>query len=314
MEEMEKRRILVIINPRAAKGRAGGSADDIAEAFTRHGLDADCRLTEHAGHALTLAREASSQGYGTVVAAGGDGCVNEAVSGIMEDGAKVTMGVIPIGRGNDFAWVAGIPRKLDEAVELVAQGQGQPIDVGYIEGGIFPGGRYFLNGAGFGFEPAINFKAASYAHLNGMPSYIVAFFHCLMHIPQPYHLRMTVDGQSFELSSQQVSVANGRRMGSAFLLTPNAILDDGLLDIVYASRPVNRRQVIPMVLSFFRGTQLETCSFMEQKRGREVVIESREGMKVHVDGEFVADDARRCLVRILPGALRLHYSTAGRLR
>ncbi|MBO8443631.1 MAG: hypothetical protein IAC42_07750, partial [Spirochaetes bacterium] len=139
------------------------------------------------------------------------------------------------------------------------------------------------------------------------------FFHCLMHIPQPYHLKMTVDGQSFELSSQQVSVANGRRMGSAFLLTPNAILDDGLLDIVYASRPVNRRQVIPMVLSFFKGTQLETCSFMEQKRGREVIIESLEGMKVHVDGEFVADDARRCLVRILPGALRLHYVNAGAL-
>ena len=260
-----------------------------------------------------MAREASSQGYDTVVAAGGDGCVNEVVPGIMEDGAKVRMGVIPIGRGNDFAWVAGIPRKLDEAVELVAQGQALPIDVGYIEGGIFPCGRYFLNGAGFGFEPAINFKAASYTHLNGMPSYIVAFFHCLMHIPQPYHLKMTVDGQSFELSSQQVSVANGRRMGSAFLLTPNAILDDGLLDIVYASRPVNRRQVIPMVLSFFKGTQLETCSFMEQKRGREVIIESLEGMKVHVDGEFVADDARRCLVRILPGALRLHYVNAGAL-
>ena len=78
-------------------------------------------------------------------------------------------------------------------------------------------------------------------------------------------------------------------MGSAFILAPHARLDDGLLDIVYASYPVRRRDVIPMVLSFLRGTQLEKCRFMEEKRGREVMIRSdRPELVIHTEGEFLS--------------------------
>ena len=67
--------------------------------------------------------------------------------------------------------------------------------------------------------------------------------------------------------------------------------------------------MIPMVLSFFRGTQLEKCSFMQEERGREVLIESaEENMKIHTDGELVSLSAGRCLVRLLPSSLNLHYT------
>ena len=215
MTRMDGRRICVILNPNASKGRGARSRVRIQEAFRSHGADVRILVTERSGQAEMLALQACGEGYDVVVVAGGDGTVNEVVNGIMRSGRDVSMGIIPIGRGNDFAWIAGIPHDIPSAVSLVARGCAKRIDVGYLEGGLYPQGRYFLNGTGFGFEPSINFKAGEYRHLNGMPSYIVAFFHCLIHLPRPYELKITIDGSPFELKSQQVSVCNGRRMGSA---------------------------------------------------------------------------------------------------
>ena len=297
----------VIINPNASKGRGEKKIGRIKACFEKNGIGADYFITTAAGDGEKAAYEACIKGYPTIIVCGGDGSINEAVNGVMRSGKDVAFGIIPTGRGNDFAWFAGIPTDIEDAVSLIVKSEPKRIDVGYLEGGNFPQGRYFLNGTGFGFEPAINFRAGDYKHLNGMPSYIVAFFHCLLHLPRPYELTMTVDGKDYHLSTQQVSVSNGRRMGSAFILTPNALLDDGLLDIVYACRPVNRRQVIPMVLSFFRGTQLEKCDFMKEVKGKEVIItSSEENMKIHTDGEMVALEAKSCLVRLLASALRLY--------
>ena len=229
-------KVCVIVNPNSAKGKGAKCIGKIERAFEKAGIRAEILVTGKAGDAEAMSLQACLSGFGTVVAAGGDGCVNEVVNGIMKSGRKVSMGIIPTGRGNDFAWVAGIPREIEKAVTLIACGTARLIDTGYLEGGVFKDGHYFLNGTGFGFEPAINFTAASYRHLNGMVSYIMAFFHCLIHIPAPYELELEVDGKKQNLCSQQISVCNGRRMGSAFILAPNAILDDGLLDIVYATR------------------------------------------------------------------------------
>lgn len=304
-------KVCVIVNPNSAKGKGAKCIGKIERAFEKAGIRAEILITGKAGDAEAMSLQACLSGFGTVVAAGGDGCVNEVVNGIMKSGRKVSMGIIPTGRGNDFAWVAGIPREIEKAVTLIACGTARLIDTGYLEGGVFKDGHYFLNGTGFGFEPAINFTAASYRHLNGMVSYIMAFFHCLIHIPAPYELELEVDGKKQNLCSQQISVCNGRRMGSAFILAPNAILDDGLLDIVYATRPVTRRQLLPMVISFFRGTQLEKCSFMSQLRGRSVRITSRRrDLIIHTDGEFVSRDEEKCLVRIIPSSLSLFYGRA----
>ena len=307
---MLQKDILLIINPNASKGKGRHRAHEIRELLAGYGRACTVAYTREPGHARNLARRGASYGYRVIVAAGGDGTVNEVLNGIMHSGVSgISMGIIPIGRGNDFAWMAGIPCDIEQAVHLIARRQARKIDVGYLEGGRFPSGRYFLNGTGFGFEPAINFKAGEYRHLNGMPSYIVAFFHCLLHLPASYKVKMTIDGKEFNFESQQISVSNGRRMGSAFILAPHAVLDDGLLDIVFSNRPVVRREVIPMVFSFFRGTQLEKCSFMQEERGREVIIESAEdNMKIHTDGELVSLSAGRCLVRLLPSSLNLHYT------
>lgn len=305
-------RVCVIANPNASKGRGRRGIASIVSEFGKHGILAEVKETGAVGDAQRLALEACLEGFRTVVAAGGDGCVNEVANGILKSGKSVHMGIVPLGRGNDFAWFAGIPTSIDKSVSLIAEGSPSLVDVGYLECDSLSEGRFFLNGTGIGFEPAINFKAASYRHLNGMPSYIVAFFHCLMHLPKAYVLTVALDGEEWKMKSQQVSISNGRRMGSAFILAPYAQFDDGLIDLVYAKHPVTRRLVIPMVMNFFRGTQLEKCPFMEMKRGRCVEVRSAESdMVIHTDGEFVSLNASWCRVTVRVASLSLFHGRPG---
>lgn len=309
---MLEKDILLIINPNASKGRGRKSAKLIQSIFKERGRQCTVAYTKGSGHAAILARKGVQYEYKVIIAAGGDGTVNEVLNGIMSSGkaSGITMGIIPIGRGNDFAWCAGIPRTLDGAIDLIIRGSARPVDVGICRGTDHPDGMYFLNGTGFGFEPMVNFRAMEYSKLNGMLSYMVAFFYILRHFPKPYHLRISIDdGSEFELDTQQLSVLNGKRMGASFILGPSAKINDGVFDVFYANRPFNTRtDLIIAVLEFFRGSHIkdrERFSYMNAKRIR---IASEEPLVfAHSDGEVFTKRGTDFFVEILPGALKLIY-------
>ena len=100
----ERDKVFVIINPNASKGRGAGKVQKIKACFEEHGIHADFYLTKCENDGEKASLEACLNGYSTVVAAGGDGAVNEVVNGIMKSGSDTEMGIIPIGRGNDFAY------------------------------------------------------------------------------------------------------------------------------------------------------------------------------------------------------------------
>lgn len=309
---MLEKDILLIINPNASKGRGRKSAKLIQSIFKERGRQCTVAYTKVAGHATALARKGVQYDYKVIIAAGGDGTVNEVLNGIMSSGkaSDVTMGIIPIGRGNDFAWCAGIPRTLDGAIDLIINGDSRPVDVGICRGTDHPEGMYFLNGTGFGFEPMVNFRAMEYARLNGTLSYIAAFFYILRHIPSPYHLRVSIDGgKEFWLDTQQLSVLNGKRMGASFVLGPAARIDDGVFDIFYANRPFrSRRDLIIAVLEFFRGAHIKDKERFTYMNARQVRIESDEPAVIaHSDGEVFTKRGKSFSVEILPGALKLIY-------
>lgn len=299
--------ILIIINPNASKGEGLKKKDLILEAFSKRGIKPDVAQTEAAADAIRLAREGASAGYRTIIAAGGDGTVNEVANGIITSGVDVEMGIIPVGRGNDFAWVADIPSDIEEAVSLILDTPARYMDAGYLEGGDAQNGRYFLNGAGFGFEPSVTFKAGTYKHLNGTPSYVTALLACLIHLPAPYDVHLTVDGETQHLLTQQISVCNGRRMGSAFIMGPDAEINDGMLDIMYSVRPINRRQLMTLLVPFLKGT-IKKSSLLGFRRGRSVsVVSSKPDLVIHADGEKISFGCSTCAVSIKPSALKIHY-------
>jgi YegS/Rv2252/BmrU family lipid kinase len=299
---------LVILNPNAAKGKARNHQQEIVDCFEKGGYDCTVKVTQKMRDASDFAYEAALLGHKVVVAAGGDGTVNEVADGLLKAVAdkKVpcpTMGIIPIGRGNDFAWVMGIPTSIPKACQIVLDGKVRCIDTGLSKGGLYPEGRYFVNGEGMGFEPLVNFLACEFKHVSGTLSYVFALIRILMHYPEPFHVRMTVDGKETVIDTQQVSICNGKRMGSAFLMGPDALVDDGYFDIVYANRPIKSSHLVPVALRFFKGSQIKLPSF-SVVRGKSVSLVSENNpMPVHVDGEEISKSCMSFSAELLPQSL-----------
>lgn len=206
-----------------------------------HGLDFDVVRTERPWHAAELAEQAALSGYDVVVAVGGDGTANEVLNGLMlakQAGAEgdVAMGVLSVGRGNDFAFGVGVPRDLAAGCRVLAQGHRRAIDVGRVVGGLYPQGRYFGNGVGIGFDAVIGFEALKMTRLHGFVSYIVAALKTIFLYFQAPLVRIEYDGQTITQPSLMVSIMNGRRLGGGFMMAPQAKLDDGLFDLCIADQ------------------------------------------------------------------------------
>ena len=190
---------------------------------------------------------------------------------------------------------------------LILSNRSEKVDVGLCVGTDHKEGLYFFNGAGFGFEPVVNFRAMGYRHLNGMPSYVAAFIYILFHFPSPYHVNITIDGEERTLVTQQISVCNGRRMGSSFLLAPKARLNDGLFDLMYTTHPFSSTgEILRAALAFLRGSHVSDSDDFAYMNARHVLIESAEGnMEAHCDGEVFSRAGSRFELTIQPSALEL---------
>jgi hypothetical protein len=153
-----------------------------------------------------------------VVAVGGDGTANEVLNGLMlareaNPRLRPVMGVVSVGRGNDFAFGVGVPRGTEAGLRALTAGRRMPLDVGRVTGGLYPQGRYFGNGVGIGFDAVVGFEAVKLKRLTGFPSYIVAALRTIFLYFRAPRVRVETDSGPLELSALMVSIMNGRRMG-----------------------------------------------------------------------------------------------------
>jgi diacylglycerol kinase family enzyme len=212
---------------------------------------------------------------------------------------------LPIGRGNEFSSSAGIPADLEGALEILIQKKPRPLDVGFVKGGFFPEGRFFVNGLGIGFDAKVGFEAAKMKHIHSSLSYALGAIITVARYEPPPLLDIHYDDEQLTASAAIVSIMNGRRMGGIFYMGPNAVLDDGALDICVIRQPVSRRRLIQLVLHYPKGTQSE-CAETYMGRGAKFHLKALEGgMAAHCDGETVCLDGKELAVTCLPGALRL---------
>ncbi|MFP4484705.1 MAG: diacylglycerol/lipid kinase family protein [Spirochaetaceae bacterium] len=303
------KRFLVIYNRTAAQGRAGRRLPEVEELLSARGIDYILETTAYPGHAIELAREAATAGsYTAVVAAGGDGTTNEVLNGLMaarkEGREPPPLAVLSIGRGNDFAYGMGIPLDLAACVETLVSGSVVPMDVGYLEGGLFPEGRYFGNGIGIGFDTVVGFEAARMKRIKGFGAYVLGALKALALYYRSPMLRLVVDGREERRPCIQVSIMNGRRMGGAFFMAPKADPDDGALDICIAGTPT-RRQMLGLILKYMKGAQ-EGHPQITMARATELEIASEgDGLAVHADGETVSRTHTGLTVRCIHHALEV---------
>ena len=298
-------KIVVILNPTAGRGAGARLSPQITECLRGHGLDFQLVATSAPGDAVALARDAVAQGRETVVVVGGDGTANEVLNGLMQaqngpDGT--TMGIVPIGTGNDFAFGAGIPLDLEEACRVIARGQSQVLDVGRVcADNEEP--LYFGNGVGIGFDAMVNIESRKVQRLRGTLLYLVAVIRTLALYYEAPQTTIRIDEQELAQPSLMVTVMNGYRMGGGFYMTPGSRMDDGLFDLCIAAK-VNRSKMVAFVPRFMRGTHI-TDPDITMAQGRQVTVVSESPWAGHVDGEIYGLGARRFEIELLPQRLRV---------
>jgi len=292
----------IIVNPVSGRGAGEQSIPLIERTLHGEGLDFSLVCTERPWHAAELAQQACAEGYEVVVAVGGDGTSNEVLNGLMlakQSGRTAAMGVLCVGRGNDFAFAMGVPRGIEEGCRVLAQGHRRTIDVGRVAGGLYPQGRYFGNGVGIGFDAVVGFVAAKMKRLSGFVSYVVAALKTIFLYFHAPLLRIQYDEQTLTLPSLMVSIMNGRRMGGGFMMGPNALPDDGLFDLCIAGQ-VSRARILALIPHFMKGTQAAHPS-IKTARARRVIVTALQGvLPAHADGETLCVEGHELMMELLP--------------
>lgn len=227
-------RACIIFNPTAK----GDKARNFFQRLDRIGTECALKRTSAPGHARQLATEAIHEGFDTVVAAGGDGTLNEVLNGIGDapDGfQKARLALLPLGTVNVFARELGIPTELDSALEILRAGRETTVDLPSAE--FFADGkrsqRYFAQLAGAGLDArAIELVSWQHKKTVGPLAYVIAGLRALM---QP-QFQITVSGAGQNVRGELVLIGNGKRYGGDFEIFPGADLRDGLLDAAVFTR------------------------------------------------------------------------------
>lgn len=262
-------------------GKQGANQElrDAVEAVRADGHQIDVRVTWEAGDSGLFAAEASRQGIDTVIAGGGDGTVNEVMNGLVHvEGNTSALGVIPLGTANDFARSAGIPLQLEAALRVAVETEPVTVDVGRS------GDRAFMNVAtgGFGTEVTVNTNPKLKRLLGGAAYFITGLgrFSEL----EPVKVRLRGPDWDWEGKLLVLAVGNARQAGGGHVLCPQAVLDDGLLDIGVLPDVPEDKQAEAISALMTKGLQAVKDAALYW-RTPWVDVEAPKGIYVNLDGE-----------------------------
>jgi diacylglycerol kinase (ATP) len=299
-------KVKIILNPVADMGNAYKVANDLRPIIAEYG-NADWSGTVYPTHATELAKQAGDQGYGMVIAMGGDGTVHEVVNGLMQipvDNRPI-LGVVPVGSGNDFAHSIGVPMDSAHALAHALNGEPSTVDIGLMTD---ENGRkeYFDNTVGVGFDAVVTIRSHKLPIVRGFLMYLTAVIQTIILNHEPAKMKLEADGESWEQTNLMVAVCNGPREGGGFMVAPDAKNDDGILHymmIAKCSRPMMFR-LIPEVMNGTHGrfdlVKMGTCTKFS--------LDSDHPVYIHADGEIYTSfgsNLHKVDFEILPGALKV---------
>ena len=293
-----------LVNPTSGGGTAPAAAAAVARLLEAAGATVVVAHTESAAAVPEIARMAVERGH-VVVSTGGDGMLSS-VAGVVA-GLGGTLGVVPAGRGNDFARQLGLPAQAEALAEILQSAEPRPVDL--LSWQIGEGPARIVAGSVYAGVDARSSEIVDtvrwmpdklqypYAAIRGLATY------------QPGHYRVSVDGQTAEYDAATVVVANSGYYGKGMHIAPSAAVDDGLLDVVVISA-ASRWQLIRKMPKVYDGGHVELDG-VHVLSGRVVELqgESRTPIPVGGDGERIGIlpglGAEPATVTLLPGALNL---------
>ncbi len=283
----------IICNPGA------GSVDDheTIRAQLHRFPGAEVHFTDGAGDATRLAREMLASGCDTVIAAGGDGTLNEVINGIAARASEIQVGLVPLGTGNDFARMLDLPDGIEECIDVLRAGHTRPTDLVRVTMGEV---WYFVNVSAGGFSGDVNEKLTPAIKQSWGP---LAYLRCAAEaLPElrAYKTEITFDDTAtLSLELYNAVIANGRYVAGGTMIAPEARIDDGLLDIVLVPQnPAGDIALVAAQIALGRHLSSDGVVF---RRAAKVAVKSTPGMWFNIDGELIGD--RPALFEVLPHAL-----------
>lgn len=251
-------------------------------------------FTEYKGHATDLSRQAVKEGVHVVIAAGGDGSVNEVAKALIH--TDTALGILPVGSGNGLARSLGIPLAPSKAMAVINNGQLRAIDVGLA------GSHLFLSNAGVGFD-ALVAKKFEQSRRRGLWSYIFTIMRTFSFY-KPALYELSLDGKKQMTEAFFIGIANGNQLGYNFKIAPEATPYDGLLDVcLIGAIPVWK---LPLVAIRAYNGRLPKSALVEYIHCKEIVIRMEEPISwMQTDGDAVAVDKNEITVSIVPQALKV---------
>lgn len=290
--------VAVILNPNAGSAE---EIDNLRQRLARH-PSLELWETSGPGDARKLARRAIEGRCRTVVAAGGDGTLNEVLNGLAADFACSRLGILPLGTGNDFVRSIGIPADPEEALDVIEAGQVRRIDVARADFGDGGGVRHFLNMSAGGFSNAVGEEMDSETKKRwGGLAYALAAVRVLGEL-EPYQTRIVLDrDEVIELPLYLLLIANARYVASGVPAAPSARLDDGRLELV-AFPEMEMGDIAALVPRTLLGLH-EGSERVTVRRARHIEIHSDPPLPLNVDGEACGDTP--VTFESLPGVLEV---------
>jgi diacylglycerol kinase (ATP) len=286
---------VIVLNPVAG---SVGAVDELKEKFRRV-KDGEVRVTTKPGDAEDFSREAVDRGCDLIVAAGGDGTLNSVINGIGERIRDVSVGLVPLGTGNDFARSLNLPKAVDESIELLERRRTRQIDLVRVTSDRT---RYFVNVSAGGFSGIVDEKLSPEMKATWGPlAYLRGAAKALPEL-SAYRTEMLLDdSEQIALNLYNVIVANGRYVAGGIPIAPEAVVDDGLLDIILIpERPA--AQIALLMAQIFLGEHLKNDAIVF-RRAAKLAVNSHPGIWFNVDGELVGNEP--ALFEVMTRALRI---------
>jgi diacylglycerol kinase (ATP) len=275
------KRARIIYNPTSGREIFKRKLPEVLQKFEQAGYETSCHATTGAGDATIAAREACKRKYDIVVACGGDGTLNEVISGLAEQEYRPKLGLIPVGTTNDFARAIGVNTSIIDAAEVIVNGNTVPLDIGYVNG------KYFVNILAAGKITELTYEVPSKLKtVLGQLAYYLKGFELLPRV-KPTYVTIEYDGKIFEGEIMLFLLSNTNSVGGFEMIAPEASINDGKFDLLVLKKS-NIAEIIQVCAQLLRGKHVQNDQVLYTPASH-LKISSNEKLLLNIDGEYGGD-------------------------
>ncbi|MBX7174773.1 MAG: diacylglycerol kinase family lipid kinase [Pyrinomonadaceae bacterium] len=305
---------LIIVNPKSASGSTQTRWARIASDWAAHYGAFNVDFTEYRGHGIELAKKAAETGRKFIVACGGDGTINEVANGILLSGKDAELGVLPQGTGGDFRRTIEMPSTIRRASEALKNGVTKKIDVGkvtYLNHKDETEERFFLNISSVGLSASIiervkttgNLNWITFGSLRGKASFAYSALHEVLNLDVKT-IRVRFDENEVKsLQSIVFCVANARYFGGGMKMAPDAVIDDGLLNVVNIGE-LGTGKIVRKAPKLYAGTHY-SLDEVKHTTAKRIEISAFNNEEIHLETDGELPGKLPAVFEIFPKALKI---------